>query len=372
MTVVPAAALTPNGARCRRPFHAVYVTVDGFLTPCCLSNDPTLMGRVSLAEAPFEQAWTSPGALRFLSAYFDHEPAICRGCAFNPSGRRDHEDERATVAEGQAALRAGDAATAAQRFHRVLSADTTVEALHGLGLVRLMGATPAGVPDPLRLARDLRPDARVTHNPSMALEKTGARDEAITLERANIAANPDYVPAWHGLSAALDARGDRAEAAGVELALAERAARAGAREVVEAAAARAAMLDSAHPALIRTANLLRIAGHAATASRVLDARLVQAPGDVGALLSRGMSRLVVVHASEAEIAERRAAYSRDLGAVEAAIAPSADSPSTHHAAADIVGTAKPFFLAYQGEDDADAQRRYGRVVERLMRPRRRR
>jgi predicted O-linked N-acetylglucosamine transferase (SPINDLY family)/MoaA/NifB/PqqE/SkfB family radical SAM enzyme len=366
-TVLPAAALTPNGSRCRRPFHAVYVTVDGFLTPCCLTNDPDLMGRVNLAETRFDQAWASPGVRRFLASYFDREPAICQGCAFNPAGTRGEDSDRTILAEGQAALRASDPATARDRFQRVLSRDTAIEALHGLGLARLMSADPTGAPGPLRLAHELRPDQRVTHNLAMALEKTGAREEAVALEQANITDHPDYVPAWHGLSAALDALGRHTEAAGVELGLAERAARAGAGTVAETAAARAAMLDPAHARLLETANRLRIAGQTAAAERLLAARLAQSPQDVPALLSRAMSRLVVVHQDVAEIAVRRAAYLADLAAVETALDPR--TPADNPAGATIVGTAKPFFLAYQGEDDTDAQRRYGRVVERLMRPR---
>lgn len=74
LTLLAAAALTPNGTRCRRPLHAGYVTVEGYLTPCCVTDDAALYGRTSLAETSFATAWQSPGVAGFLSAYLDEAP----------------------------------------------------------------------------------------------------------------------------------------------------------------------------------------------------------------------------------------------------------------------------------------------------------
>lgn len=364
MTVLAAAALTPDGSRCRRPFHAAYVTVGGFLTPCCLTNDPDLMGRVSLADMSFEQAWQTEGVRRFMARYFDREPAICHGCAFNPSGAQAPSFADATLSQAEAALRAGDLDTASGHFRRIAADRVTAEAVHGLGLTHLM-AGDAGAAEPLlRAARALAPGPRVTHNLAMALEKTGNRAEAIGLERANVAAHPAYLPSWHGLSAALDAAGDRTAAAGVELTLAERAAAGGNAEIVATASARAAMLDPDHPALPRVANRLRIAGQAAPALHLLDTRLARDPDDHGARLSRAMAHLAIIHDSEAEIAERRVAYLTEMADLDARLRHA--TPAALAGAADQVGTAKPFYLAYQGHDDTDAQRQYGRLISRMM------
>jgi len=367
LTVLSAAALTPNGGRCRRPFHAAYVTVEGYLTPCCLTNDADLMGRVSLAAIPFAQAWQSEGVRRFTASYFEHEPSFCHGCAFNPSGAS--ADGRAsavattTLAAGQQALRDDDAIAAETHFRRLTTDPVTAEALQGLGLARLMaGQADQAIPF-LRSAHLLRPGPRVAHNLAMALEKSGARAEALALERATVAAHPDYVPSWHGLSAALDAAGNRTEAAGVELALAERCA-GGANEAVAAVAcARAAMLDPGHPRLLAVANRLRIAGFVDAATHLLDARLAADPRDLGARLSRAMGRLTVVHGSEADIADRRAAYLAELEALDAAL--TGATAAERAAGAAMVGNAKPFFLSYHGLDDTDPQRRYGRIVSHL-------
>ncbi len=364
MTVLAAAALTPDGSRCRRPFHAAYVTVGGYLTPCCLTNDPALMGRVSLAETGFEQAWHADGVRRFMARYFDREPSICHGCAFNPAGTEAPDFAEETLARAEEALRDGDLESASGNFRRIAADKVTAGAVHGLGLVHLMAGEAEQAEPLLRTARTLSPGPRVTHNLAMALEKNGRRDEAVRLEHANVTEHPDYIPSWHGLSAALDANGDRSGAAGVEMTLAERAAAAGNAEVAAMAADRGAMLDAAHPVLLRVANRLRIAGMDAPALRLLDARLARDPDDHGARLSRAMARLTVVHGSVEEIAERRAAYLADLADLDARTRQA--TPESLARGAEQVGTAKPFYLSYQAEDDTEAQRQYGRIVGRLM------
>lgn len=364
LTVLAAAALTPDGSRCRRPFHAAYVTVGGYLTPCCLTNDPALMGRVSLAEAGFEQAWHADGVRRFMARYFDREPSICHGCAFNPAGTEAPDFAEETLARAEAALRDGDLESASGNFRRIAADKVTAGAVHGLGLVHLMAGDAEQAEPLLRTARTLAPGPRVTHNLAMALEKNGRRDEAVRLEHANVTDHPEYIPSSHGLSAALDANGDRSGAAGVEMTLAERAAAAGNAEVAAMAADRGAMLDAAHPVLLRVANRLRIAGMDAPALRLLDARLARDPDDHGARLSRAMARLTVVHGSAEEIAERRQAYLADLADLDARTRQA--GPESLARGAEQVGNAKPFYLSYQAEDDTEAQRQYGRIVGRMM------
>ncbi len=368
MTILPAAALTPNGGRCRRPFHAAYVTVAGYLTPCCLTNDASLMGHVSLAAMPFDQAWQTEGVRGFTARYFEREPSFCHGCAFNPSGQSQAVAAAGvaatTLALGQQALRDNDPNSAEGHFRRVTADPVTAEALQGLGLARLMsGLADQAIPF-LRSALALRPGPRMAHNLAMALEKSGALAEALALERATVESHPDYVPSWHGLSAALDAAGNRTEAAGVELALAERCVGGANEAVAEVACARAAMLDPGHARLLPVANRLRIAGFTAAAMRLLDARLAADPRDLGARLSRAMGHLTVVHLSEAEIAERRTAYLVELDALEAALPGATEAELAAGAA--MVGNAKPFYLSYHGHDDTEAQRRYGRIVTRMM------
>lgn len=78
-----AAALTRRGA-CNRPFTSPYVTVDGYLTPCCSTNDASLFGFLRADLLPFERLWNHPTVHAWRAAYRRQPPAICAGCAFNP------------------------------------------------------------------------------------------------------------------------------------------------------------------------------------------------------------------------------------------------------------------------------------------------
>lgn len=86
LQIVRASALGagPQAGRCSRPFHAPYITIDGFLTPCCTTDDPALLGHTSLVELPIDDAWRRPAVVEWLTSYVTVEPEICIGCCFNP------------------------------------------------------------------------------------------------------------------------------------------------------------------------------------------------------------------------------------------------------------------------------------------------
>jgi len=68
--------------RCPRPFVSPYVTAEGYLTPCCVIEDPDVLGRVNVAEQPLAEAWRAPSVRTWLGGYLDRYPAICDGCCF--------------------------------------------------------------------------------------------------------------------------------------------------------------------------------------------------------------------------------------------------------------------------------------------------
>lgn len=72
-------------ARCLRPFVSPYVTVDGYLTPCCTTEDAALFGYARADETPFADIWRSPAVQSWLAAHWRGESKICVGCAFNPA-----------------------------------------------------------------------------------------------------------------------------------------------------------------------------------------------------------------------------------------------------------------------------------------------
>jgi protein O-GlcNAc transferase len=86
------------------------------------------------------------------------------------------------------------------------------------------------------------------------------------------------------------------------------------------------------------------------------------PDDPAAKLALCMAELPILYATEAEIAERRAAYERRLRSFAAEVAGMAH-PGVLAAS---VGARQPFFLAYQGRNDRELQMLYGAAVCRIM------
>ena len=82
------------------------------------------------------------------------------------------------------------------------------------------------------------------------------------------------------------------------------------------------------------------------------------PDHAMAKLALCMAELRVLYRSAEEIDERRAAYDQALERLCAETA----TPDRRRRLADGLGAVQPFFLAYQGRNDRDLQRRYGALV----------
>lgn len=70
-------------AKCNRPFLAPYVTLNGFLTPCCTTYDESLYGYTNLIKEDIGVAWRRPAVSDWLQSYVQKTPDICNGCCFN-------------------------------------------------------------------------------------------------------------------------------------------------------------------------------------------------------------------------------------------------------------------------------------------------
>lgn len=68
---------------CADPWTGFGVTVDGFLTPCCMMWNPAELGFLNLAECSLEAALRSPQYLAFLGKYLAEAPSFCDGCQKN-------------------------------------------------------------------------------------------------------------------------------------------------------------------------------------------------------------------------------------------------------------------------------------------------
>ena len=358
LQMLPAAALAPNGTRCRRPLHAAYVTVDGFLTPCCTTNDAALFRYANLADARFTVLWQSEGVAAWMHAYIDREPPICRGCAFNPAG-----PPPPSLEDAEQWLRDGQLAAAEAGFAAIAGGADRAGALHGLGLVRLQHGDATGALPLLQAAFALAPEARTGHNLATVLDSLGHGAEAIAIAEQVTTAHPEYVPAQLALGGML-AAADPPRAASLLAALCERALAAQRPDLAEQCAARLVELPVAAETRLRLANLLRGAGRQDLAVRLLQSVLRDDPGDIAVSLVHTMSLLTGVHAAEQEIVQRRADYEAALTGLDGLTATA--SHERLAAAAGQVGNAKPFFLAYQGEDDCALQQIYGRILSRIV------
>ena len=67
---------------CQWPWFSAYVTVEGFVTPCCVQGaNPTIINFGNLHDSPFEKIWNNEEYKEFRAALkSDIPPKICRGC----------------------------------------------------------------------------------------------------------------------------------------------------------------------------------------------------------------------------------------------------------------------------------------------------
>jgi predicted O-linked N-acetylglucosamine transferase (SPINDLY family) len=114
-------------------------------------------------------------------------------------------------------------------------------------------------------------------------------------------------------------------------------------------------------ALYNRGNAFRELGETAEARRCYERALALKPDYAEAKIALCVAQLPIIYADEAEIDERRSAYRKHLQALSQE---SQAKPSPDLAAA--VGSAQPFFLAYQGRDDRDLQEIYGAFACRAM------
>lgn len=349
LSILEAAGLTPNGTRCRRPFHAAYATVEGFLTPCCTTNDVDQFGKTSLRDQSFAQAWQSEGTARWFTQFLDREPDICRGCSFNPSGSF-----------------AGVQAQAAAPTPPAPAPSLVAQArqLHDQGMAALGRGEHAAAETLVRAAIGLTPEPRFRNNLGCVLIERKRPNEAVDILAPLIREQPDYPSAYLSLAAALEAAGRGPEAGRVLVRLAERALAARNGNIFRQAFDRLMAQPEPVPEMARLGHVLRITGDNQGAVAVFDRLRAKSPDDLGLALARAVAMLPMLCRTAAEQQEARAAYGQALA--ELAQRTEAAPPHALIQGAAQVGFAKPFFLSYSGENDRELQTLYGRAVARMM------
>lgn len=364
VNVIAAPGLTPNGSRCSRPLRAGYVTVEGYVTPCCTTNDIAQFGRTSLLKQSFAEAWQAAPVISWFERFAAGDPDICVGCAYNPSAP-PFSDPDAAERAATALLAQNKLAEAEVLFRALANSPRPGAGLHGLGLVcNARGQFGDGV-RLLKAAVGAAPSGQYSYNLAHVLVRAGQRDEAVAVLRKAIADHPEYKNSYIILANLYEAAGERAQAADVLLALCRRAQQAGAFDLIEPLLPKLLELGADRPGLGPFANILRMAGRRDLASVIFDRIVAERPEDLGIRLHRAIAQLPAGYASEAEIVERRRAYAAALDDFAARVEMA--TPEALASAANEVGLAKPFYLSYQGQNDRPLQAIYGKAIARIMR-----
>ena len=67
--------------RCTWPFTSAFITAEGYVTPCCIRPDPTVINFGNINEKSFEEIWNSPQYVDFRKSMAAGESnPICDNC----------------------------------------------------------------------------------------------------------------------------------------------------------------------------------------------------------------------------------------------------------------------------------------------------
>jgi predicted O-linked N-acetylglucosamine transferase (SPINDLY family) len=229
-----------------------------------------------------------------------------------------------------------------------------------------------------RLAAEYAPDAaEIWYNLANAIAERGSTAETETCFRRAIALKPDHTNAQANFGRWLmtQARWIEAEA---RLANAVRLGPANAATLTNLATARqelgrtddaeasyraALALDPNHcDAHYNLGCLLLGQGRTDDAAACHAAAIAAEPRNGAARLAFCMAQLPILYRTEAEITARRLRYAAALEELVAA----SQIPDVARSLAAAIGTAQPFFLPYQGEDDRVLQASYGQLACRVL------
>jgi len=226
------------------------------------------------------------------------------------------------------------------------------EANPALSLVR-QGDSHAASGEYAEALRRYREAVRLAPNPTMPraalgalLCDLGAYDEATEHLRAALEIEPAHPMARIKLDAAIAGLNPPDLAAAVER--------------LKAAALRVPEIAGVHATI---GGMLQRLNRAEEARQHFSTAVALAPDNLVIRLRSVMAELPVIYERASEIPERRRAYSEGLSEFERVAA--AGTPDPGHVI-EAVGSAQPFLLGYQGENDRELQRRYGAAVCALM------
>jgi protein O-GlcNAc transferase len=340
-----------------------------------------------------------PGAIAAYAAILQADESLAdawhlKGVAEHQSGRL--EEARASAAraiaaggprpnylllEGGVLHDRGDLEGAARRFAQVAAARPEWPAGHlELGRVCLDRGDPAAALSAFQAATGADPkNVRAWNNVGIALQTMDRLDEAVRAFTHTLALDPNYPLAHFNLARLYKLRGDAKRA----LEHAQAAVRCDERMVegwilvgdihrrnreAQPALAAYAMAMRADPANLKACNvhaeMLAEVGLVDEARRAYRQVEIQAPANLKAALGAHLT-LPQHYDSIEHLAATRRDYARGLERLHEA-APHFRFANGERALADARWT--NFYLAYQGREDRDLQRRYGEFLARVLEP----
>jgi protein O-GlcNAc transferase len=254
------------------------------------------------------------------------------------------DDAAVNLALAHALQANGKLGDAVVRYRHVLELNPNqVEAHHNLGTaLAALGELDAAVWQ-FRQALLIDPDNPLTQlNLGRALLDQGNAAEAAQHYKHALALEPHSATAHCNLGVALQTQGRLVESA----------------THFERAIALAPDFAVAHNNL---GLVLRLQGRMQEARAHHDRALKIEPDNLQAKFGRCMAELPLIYANAADIADRRRAYEDRLDELCRV-----ETGASARELAAAVGSSQPFFLAYQGHNDRDLQRRYGALICRVM------
>jgi len=69
-----------NLGQCKLPWFSPNITAEGYVTPCCTINNPSILNMGNIFNTPFEQIWNSDKFVDFRSTFYKKQPKVCIGC----------------------------------------------------------------------------------------------------------------------------------------------------------------------------------------------------------------------------------------------------------------------------------------------------
>ena len=342
LSIDAAEAFAPDGSRCQRPLRDLYVTVDGFLTPCRVVDDPGHFGRTSLLDRDLSAAWTAPGLAGWMRDYNSREPAMCLGCSNNPSGGY----------------------TKAQSVQVYSSADL-VRGLEQVAFDKLRQGNNDAAAALYRSQIEIMPTALAFRGLAESLRLQGRMGDAVKGAMEGVKRFPNDLENFLQLAELYVSNDQKTQ--GLELLHKLAIFNVGKEGHAVACVAmdRLLTIEGSEPYHLPLIHHFRLAGEAERASRSCRSGLDKDPGNLGLQLSLAICQVPVVARSAQECQTQRRLYRQFLEEFCQEV-DLTDDVDVLARAADQVGMAKPFFLSYAGQDDRELQGLYGSAVHKIM------